>query len=62
LYIQRDRAWPNSSSPRIGAQRNHQDGDANGNPRGETRRIASIGSSQVNRNEQEDNEREDADY
>lgn len=59
LYIWRPN---NSSSPRVGAQRNHQDGDANGDPRGETRRIAGGGSTQVDRNEQEDDEREDADH
>jgi hypothetical protein len=59
LYIWRP---TNSSPPRVGAQRNHQDGDANGDPRGETRRIAGGGSTQVDRNEQEDDEREDADH
>jgi hypothetical protein len=48
---------PTSSSPRIGAQRNHHDGDANCDPRGETGHIAGGGSIQVDGNEQKDDER-----
>jgi hypothetical protein len=57
LYIWRP---TNSSSPCVGAQRYHQDGDANGDPRCETRRRR--WRIDPDRNEQEDDEREDADH